>query len=187
MILLLLLLLSFQEPAPEQDLMEEVMEAVDQVKQGFLDLDRQLHASMKEVDASPEGGSALRGHLQEAATQAGILLQKMEALLGILPEREGPSGGSGNPSPGDPQDSRKKPGEGDPDSSVPRPSEEDGEGSGQPGHSFSPGLLLDPRPGAWGSLPPRLQDALRQASTERLPLKYRRWLKAYHRRQGGLR
>ena len=187
MILLLPLLFSFQEPAPEQDLMEEVMEAVDQVKQGFLDLDRQLHASMKDVDASPEGGSALRGHLQEAATQAGILLQKMEFLLGILPEREGPSGGSGKPSPGDPQDSQKNPGEGNPDSSVPRPSEEDGEGSGQPRHSISPGLLLDSRPGAWGSLPPRLQEALRPASADRLPFKYRRWLKAYHRRQGNPR
>lgn len=187
MILLLPLLFSFQEPAPEQDLMEEVMEAVDQVKQGFLNLDRQLHASMKDVDASPEGSPTLRGHLQEAATQAGILLQKMESLLEILPEREGPSGGSGKPSPGDPQDPQNKPGEGDPDPSVPRFSEEDGEGAGQPEHSISPGLMLDPSPGAWGSLPPRLQEALRQASADRLPFKYRRWLKAYHQRQGNLR
>ena len=67
MIFLIPFFLSFQDPVPEEDLMEKVMEAVDQVKQGFLDLDRQLHISMGKVDANPEGGSELRKSLGQAA------------------------------------------------------------------------------------------------------------------------
>ena len=54
--------------------MEKVMEAVDQVKQGFINLDRQLHISMEKVDANPEGGSELRKSLVQATLGAELSL-----------------------------------------------------------------------------------------------------------------
>ena len=187
MIFLIPFFLSFQDPVPEEDLMEKVMEAVDQVKQGFLDLDRQLHISMGKVDANPEGGSELRKSLGQAALDADELLLKMEDLLAVLPERENQSSQDGS------QRSPRNQEEGE--------NEEDSNGKNSPGpeslgvnsesgrgleSNVAPALLLNPRPGSWGALPPRLQRALQQISTDELPLKYRKWLKAYHRRHKSL-
>tara|TARA_B100001750_G_C15404055_1_gene544145 strand:+ start:434 stop:1000 length:567 start_codon:yes stop_codon:yes gene_type:complete len=182
-IFLIPLLLSPQGPAPEGDLMEKVMEAVDQVKQGFINLDRQLHISMEKVDANPEGGSELRKSLVQATLGAENLLLKMEALLAVLPERENQS------SQGESQRSRRNQEEGENEEfsngrNSPGPESRDDNSESVEGleNNVAPGLLLNPRPGSWGALPPRLQKALQQISTDGLPLKYRKWLKAYHRR-----
>jgi hypothetical protein len=41
--------------------------------------------------------------------------------------------------------------------------------------------------GRWGLLPPRLQEALQNASGADIPLRYRRWLEEYHRRSATIR
>lgn len=60
--------------------------------------------------------------------------------------------------------------------------DEDQDGDGRPPDADQDLLLQDPRAGEWGNLPVRLQRTLDAVVTDDVPLRYRRWLVQYHRR-----
>ncbi|RMH04661.1 MAG: hypothetical protein D6702_02690 [Planctomycetota bacterium] len=179
-------------PSPElQEVLKEVDRLADQVREGFLALDRHLRETRDQVEQAPaaedEAAPKLADRIKERVAEADRLLADMEALLEAIPELENQGGGgSGSsrprPRPEDGQEPRnldasgerrqpQEPAEGDQESQT---------GEGPPRSSYLR-LLFDQDNGAWGMLPPRLQEALRNAVIEDLPLRYRRWLDDYHR------
>lgn len=190
-----------QEPTPgvplgQDPVSVEMLQAkLGQVTDSFAEADRLLNrtveglaAGEEVVVAAPEESSMLA-----QATETSLrLVGEMEELLELLPQpppSEGSSGGSSDPnSPGqepkdgqDPEqkdlDDGNKPG-GKPHGSTPQ------DGLGQAQSLLDSPLrdyLRDPRDGQWGKLPPRLQQAIDNASDEQVPLRYRRWLVEYHR------
>ncbi len=171
--------------------MEEIQRLVGVVRDGFRKVDQDLRGArdLAEGDAPPE----LPAHLKRATADADQLLADMEELLKAIPETPSPQdGGQGqkpqdrNPSSGrKPRDRRPKPDSpqdgqsGNQDAPSPQESR-DGKGKFQ--LPIGARSLFDPRSGAWGMLPPRLQQALENAAVEDLPLRYRRWLEEFHRR-----
>ena len=111
------------------------------------------------------------------------LLADMEELLAAIPDIKGDGQSSGGkpsdrPEDGENQDaSHEKPQQPD----EQQAGEEQQEGDAQPPSSYLR-LLFDQGAGSWGTLPPRLQEALQNAVMEDLPLRYRRWLDDFHRR-----
>jgi len=174
---------------------EEIMAKLGQVTESFSEADRLLNRTIEDLTeaaptATPEAGQSL---LDQAADTSLRLVGEMEELLALLPEPP-PSSGSGNgqnqsqPNQGQDPGQMKNPEEQEladgnkqgsrPDSSRPQ------EGQGQAQSILDSPLrdfLRDPRDGQWGKLPPRLQQAIDNASAGEVPLRYRRWLVEYHR------
>lgn len=196
-----------QEPAPEVPLqedpvtIEEIQEKLGQVTESFAEADRLLNKTVEELtsgEASPAaeaetGDEVSESLLDQATATSQRLVDEMEELLALLPEPPQSSGG------GQGQQSNPQQGQKDP-SDLENPEEKelaDGNQQGNRPHSSMPqegmgqaqslldsplrDYLRDPRDGQWGKLPPRLQQAIDNASTEEVPLRYRRWLVEYHR------
>ena len=190
MILDLLCIVLLQDPVPDPapaptpapapgplDLEAELQRLADQVRQDFAQLHEVLRQGLDTLEKTkPED---LQEHLRTAQGKNNQLLTDMEALLDAIPESENDSpggsssaGGGGKSPPSQPNNQQGQ---------QPQPSQESEDGKGPPPELRNT-LLLDTRPGAWGTLPPRLQAALRQAVIEDLPLRYRPWLEKFHRR-----
>lgn len=203
---LALALFVFQEPAPvpipESDpqsdtvTMQEVQAKLAEVTDKFAKADAKLRETVRQFDdlslnetSNTEAQPLL---LQEAAVASLELVAEMDALLELLPSPPpGQGDGQGNSeSPGEGK-SGKQPGQdgesdeldgNKPSKGKPKPSQQEGN-QGQSSLLDQPlsDFLRNPRDGQWGKLPPRLQQAIDNASAEEVPLRYRRWLVEYHR------
>ncbi len=154
------------------DAMEEVEKAIQKVRTGFLD-------AVKEIDADNRSNEA-------QLELAKALVESMEELLAKLPESDG-SGGSSGSSSSKPNPENIPDGNEPAEQPKPKPKssggEEDPEGKGE-GSQNPAALFANPaKGGAWGQLPPRLQQTLEGASVNDLPLRYRGALERYHKRQ----
>lgn len=199
-------LLAFQEPAPfplpesvpqeNSVTLEEVQAKLAEVTLKFSEADARLRETVRQFDdlsleetSSSEVKPLL---LQEAAKASQALVAEMDALLELLPapppgqgdgqgNSESPGGGKGGKEPG--ADAEKEDEGGNkPSQGMPKPSQQEGK-LGQSSLLDQPlsDFLRNPRDGQWGKLPPRLQQAIDNASAEEVPLRYRRWLVEYHR------
>ncbi|NQU48942.1 MAG: hypothetical protein HQ519_09875 [Planctomycetes bacterium] len=192
-----------QEPVPEQEpekaaSMEQIMEAIEKVRQDFADLDKSLLEARdlaENVAASDaEDPNEVQGKFEVAVNHADALLADMEELLAMLPapsESSSPSQGGSSQSPSDPDHSkppeqqseqRPKPGEMDGNMDNQRSDGESDDASQLPPSSVQPIFLTPGQGGAWGHLPPRLQQTLQNAQAEDLPLRYRNLLEEFHRK-----
>ena len=172
-------------PAPSQEpvSMEDVLAAIEQLRQTF-DLADQRVREAVEVSA-PQPADRERG-LATAGAALQQLVKDMDALLEILPEPEPPppSDGSGSSGQRKPQSSA---GGEDQRGRDPRDDQEGGaqdQNQGQVPPPTGPPLTGQPPAnyGRWGLLPPRLQEALQNSAGTEVPARYRRWLEEYHRR-----
>ncbi|PCJ52648.1 MAG: hypothetical protein COA70_11675 [Planctomycetota bacterium] len=203
--LLSFLLLALQEPAPlpQQDqepqsdsvTMQEVMQKLADVTNQFVEADARLRETVAQFDnLSLEETKTLTTQplkLHEAAEASKKLVAEMDALLEMLPSPP-PGNGEGqgdSDSPGGGKDGQEDSEDGEDDKGgnkpavgMPRPSHQEGK-QGQSSLLDMPlrDFLRNPRDGQWGKLPPRLQQAIDNASAEEVPLRYRRWLVEYHR------
>ncbi|MGB0953518.1 MAG: hypothetical protein ACPG31_09840 [Planctomycetota bacterium] len=190
-----------QDPTPEAPLgqdpvsIEMLQAKLGQVTDSFAEADRLLNRTVEDLAGSvaPTATEPEEASLLSQATATSLrLVGEMEELLELLPQpppdQGGSSGGNSQSQPGqEPQDGSNpeekdlddgnKPG-GQPHGSTPQ------DGLGQAQSLLDSPLrdyLRDPRDGQWGKLPPRLQQAIDNASDEQVPLRYRRWLVEYHR------
>ncbi|MBC8327244.1 MAG: hypothetical protein ISR76_09690 [Planctomycetes bacterium] len=173
-----------EPPSTELDaLLAEVNRLADVVREGFRKVDTGLRGARDQADTDAADPSGLVESLGQTAADADQLLADMEELLAAIPEIKGDSKGGGKGQPDQkPEDAQNL------DGSDEKPQPEDAEGGpdedqkGQaaPANSYLR-LLFDQDAGAWGMLPPRLQEALQNAVMEDLPLRYRRWLDEFHR------
>lgn len=188
--------LAGQEPAPEQPpaqspaqepvSMEDVLAAIDKLRQTFDLADLRVREAVEIAAPAP----ADRERSLTAASEAlNLLVQDMEALLAILPEPEdqpnSPNSGSGKPKP----QRQQQPKPGDEQSQQQQPEDPTEGGSTEQDRGRAPppsGPPLFGQPpanyGRWGVLPPRLQEALQNSAGTEVPARYRRWLEEYHRR-----
>jgi hypothetical protein len=190
-----------QEQAPQEQqekaaTPEEIAEAIEKVRQSFADLDRSMlkvrdfaENQTIEPEAETEG---VGGGFATAVEDADQLLNDMEELLAMLPssddsQQQSPSSGGGggdSQQQGDPQqlDAQKPaphPDDQDQQQSPEEGQNEDGENQNLKVH----GIFMKPgQGGAWGHLPPRLQQTLENAQAEDLPLRYRNLLEQYYRK-----
>ena len=180
--------------------MQGIQEAIEQVRQGFSDLDKSLSETrdlVEEQDLSPEF-ELVADHLSANVEDADQLLEDLELLLSMLPSSEDtpPSDGSGQPHPGQ-SNPEQKPGGKEPqqqndsnnekkdqplgnqesDAKNPQQSGEDPPFAVQP-------IFMTPGQGggSWGHLPPRLLQTLQNAQAEDLPLRYRGLLEEFHKK-----
>jgi hypothetical protein len=189
-----------QEPAPENppvvvpplspdQIMQEVADAIEVVRKSFADTDRLLLESRTLAeDADQDVSEKLGQKLNATAVQAEQLMADLEELLSLLPDSDQESESSGgsssssdsnSPKPGgDPKD--QKEGDGNQPSNQAAPEGDRGDSQ----VPFMTELLLAPGSGggAWGYLPPRLQETLQNAHAEDLPLRYRGLLEKFHQR-----
>ncbi len=181
-----------QEPGPQDPVsMAEVEQAFAAITRQFASLDQLLQDSVDQVAAQaedPTAAPAEGGGLTEARAAADQLVADMEHLLEILPAPPPPppNGGGGgsqqSPEQKQPQDQQgEDPSDGDDPRNSQAGSQERPDGNTAPPEAPLRSVLRDPRAGSWGNLPPRLQQAIDNASAEDLPLRYRRWLVEYHR------
>ncbi|HEX9794235.1 MAG TPA: hypothetical protein VGC54_09665 [Planctomycetota bacterium] len=176
-----------QEPAPGADsdaqLMEEIQELAEKVRDGFRMVDVALKTVQESADVDAPDATTVDDGLAGAIGQADTLMADIEELLAKLPESDSQNSSSQGRQPRDqrPQDQQgRKP---EPkDQQGPDSVQEQPDGAAPPPGAPTIRLFFDPRYGAWGTLPERLQATLENATTEDLPLRYRRWLDAYHRR-----
>ncbi|MBC8406946.1 MAG: hypothetical protein H8E15_17145 [Planctomycetes bacterium] len=192
-----------QEPVPEQEpekaaSMEQIMEAIEKVRQDFADLDKSLLEARDFAEgvaaSDAEDPNEVQGKFEVAVNHADALLADMEELLAMLPapsESSSPSQGGSSQSPSDPDHSkppeqqseqRPKPGEMDGNMDNQRNDGESDDASQLPPSSVQPIFLTPGQGGAWGHLPPRLQQTLQNAQAEDLPLRYRNLLEEFHRK-----
>ncbi|MDA0667838.1 MAG: hypothetical protein O3A95_05005 [Planctomycetota bacterium] len=203
---LALALLALQEPAPLPDsnpqgetvTMQEVQAKLAEVTNKFADADARLREAVRQFDdlslAETVSSEAQPLLLQEAAKASRDLVAEMNALLELLPapppgqgqgqgHSESPGEGQGEGQKDSSEDSENKDFDGNkPSQGSPKPSQQEGN-QGQSSLLDQPlsDFLRNPRDGQWGKLPPRLQQAIDNASAENVPLRYRRWLVEYHR------
>lgn len=178
-------------PSPEAaealQVFEEVWKIMDRVRDGF----RRASAALEEARGAADGAgpddAPVRGHLRTALAEADQLVADLEELLQKLPEWEsqcqqaaserpdggGPSGGANQP--------RERPPGEEPSAGEHEVVRQE-DASAPPPEAEKVRILFDPRFGAWGDLPVRLQQALEHATSEDMPLRYRRWLEEYYRR-----
>ncbi|TAH37890.1 MAG: hypothetical protein EYC70_06805 [Planctomycetota bacterium] len=188
-----------QDPAPAPDpgqdameLMRQVLALMEDVREGFRKTDLALQEARTAADQLAEDDAPVREKLQSAVGEADALLGKIEELLQKLPVQESQQQQSSSSSqqqqqqrpqqdqrqrPAQPQDQR-----GQPHDNRDSASQEQRPALSPPPDSPRIPFLFDPRYGAWGELPVRLQSALENATAEELPLRYRRWLEEYYRR-----
>ncbi len=192
---LLFAALLLQEPVPSDpplepifqevpDWQEELQKLVDLVREDF----RQVHQNLRDARESLDVEAPdrpLDSLLNQAHESGQKLLTDMEELLSKIPENTSNSQGSGDPKDSSednnkPKDSEQKPGD---QPKQPKPSEQEHKDGEQGPKPLQGRFLFDHRSGAWGDLPPRLQNALQNAAIEDLPLRYRHWLDEYHRKR----
>ncbi|KAA3605702.1 MAG: hypothetical protein DWQ01_18900 [Planctomycetota bacterium] len=184
----------------------EMMRLVDEVRDGFRRVDQTLQLTRDEVDklfggaidrpepppiegegeegeegeAPVEDIASVEDGLSRAMNEAEDLVATMEELLSKIPEQSNQNSSSSSSSnrndrPPPPQNQDQP--HDDQENPSPKP-----ESVAPPPEGVQQMILFDPRIGAWGALPPRLQESLQNATAEDLPLRYRRWLDEYHRR-----
>lgn len=203
---LALALFIFQEPVPvplpepeaqgDTVTAEEVQAKLAEVTIKFAEADAKLRETVRQFDdlslQETSNSVAQPLLLQEAAKASQDLVAEMDALLELLPSpppgdgsgqgnSDSPDGGKGGSQPK--EDGSEDEFEGNkPSSGKPKPSHQEGD-KGQSSLLDQPlsDFLRNPRDGQWGKLPPRLQQAIDNASAEEVPLRYRRWLVEYHR------
>jgi len=192
-LMLALPLMQEQESGPQDPVsMAEVEQAFAAITKQFASLDQLLQDSVDLVAAQAEDPTAAPAEgsgLTEARAAADQLVADMEHLLEILPAPPPSSGGGGGsqqqqqrPEQQQPQDQQgDDPSDGDDPRNSQAGSQERPNGTTAPPEAPLRSVLRDPRAGSWGNLPPRLQQAIDNASAEDLPLRYRRWLVEYHR------
>jgi hypothetical protein len=188
---------------PQQDpdkaaSMEQIMEAIEKVRQDFADLDKSLldarDLAESVAESNSEDSNEVQGKFEVAVNHADALLADMEELLAMLPapsENPSSSQGGSSQSPSDPDHSkppeqqseqRPKPGQMDGNLETQKNDGESDDGSEQPPSTVQPIFLTPGQGGAWGHLPPRLQQTLQNAQAEDLPLRYRNLLEEFHRK-----
>ena len=166
-------------------------ELVDQVRDGFQDVHQALLSARDQLDVE-QSDSILLPQLSLAQDTAHRLVASLEELLENIPTQESNSssangadnkqGDSGDSKPEDTQNHEN------PSGAAQKPQNNSGkEDERGKSSSLSPEqrILFEQQNGHWGSLPPRLQEALQNAAVENMPLRYRRWLKEFHRQQLG--
>ena len=175
--------------------MQGIQEAIEQVRQGFSDLDKSLSETrdlVEEQDLSPEF-ELVADHLSANVEDADELLEDLEFLLAMLPSSEDslPSDSSGEPHPNQ-----------QPDGKEPQQQKENENGkqdqplenqksdakhpqqSGQQSPFPVQPIFMTPDQGGgtWGHLPSRLQQTLQNAQAEDLPLRYRGLLEEFYKK-----
>ncbi len=177
-----------QEPAEEppslQEVVREILELAEGIREDYRELTSVLEEAAGKAPEAAEDEEPLRQDLRRALEEADALQADLEELLDKFPDVESPPSSSPPPSGSRPRDSGRQPRHRP--QNDPRDGEEGQRAENLPG-TRPPGspqeiFLVDPRWGAWGRLPPRLQEAQENAGAADLPLRYRRWLEAYHRR-----
>ncbi len=169
-----------------EEVLAEVDRLADLVREGFRKVDVGLQEARDRVDEPDAQADDFTNRLGVTAADADQLLADMEELLETIPElkSDSQSSGGGGQSSSEPEEAQNQDASGEQrDQEVPQPGdgEEEGpEGEGAPKNSYLR-LLFDQNAGAWGMLPPRLQEALENAVIEDVPLRYRRWLDEFHR------
>lgn len=170
--------------APPVDWQAELMEKIDKVREGFSALDQDLLEARTIADEATND-QEIQPWIDRAQEDGATLLANLEDLLASIPEQDASqsqSGGSSqqpSPSPTRPEDAQQNQ-QGDPQEPSNGQESEDGN---LPPNLPQGALLFDESGGAWGGLPPRLQQALENASLETMPLRYRKWMREFHRRQ----
>lgn len=190
MMLALLLLLAAQELSPAQEPesppsqptkeQAEIEQLVKEIGERMARAEDALTQARDAVEQEKVG--PMIHQLGQAEAQADGVVAAIDRLLEILPQQ--PQGGDGSDQ--DNPQTKPKPEQAQPDRPKPDSAEskqEGQEGSAPPDAGVTERLLYDPRGGQWGSLPPRLRSVLENSHADDLPLRYRRWLEDYHRRQ----
>jgi len=178
-----------QEPGKDPITMQDMEKAIAAVTERFAEVDILLNKTVEGIsDAAdqPEAPLAEDASIGAAADAAAQLVADMEHLLEVLPappqQPNDGSGSGGEPQegmPSQPSDPSRDP-QGNQNDGSPQPQESQN-GQAPPPEMPLRSVLRDPRAGQWGNLPPRLQQAIDNASADDLPLRYRRWLVEYHR------
>jgi len=178
-----------QEPGQDTVSMQDMEKAIAAVTERFAEVDILLNKTVNGISDAvdqQEAPPAEEASIGAAADAAAQLVADMEHLLEVLPAPPQQPNGSGSPEqqpqegmPSSPSDPNRDP-QGNQDSGAPKP-EESQSGQAPPPEMPLRSVLRDPRAGQWGNLPPRLQQAIDNASADDLPLRYRRWLVEYHR------
>ncbi len=197
-----------QEPEPELEMpqlpgqdpaMEDVMEAIEKVRETFVRVDRlwtEARGAADDALLDPEASSVgeLTSKLLAGVNEAGSLIADIEHLLEILPEADSEqqqqqqqqSGGQQQQQDGDQQqqnrDGENPDGTDDPAMQGTQEALQPATGDVPPD---APPIFLAPGSGggSWGHLPPRLQQTLQNSHAEDLPLRYRGLLEQFHKRR----
>ncbi len=190
-----------QDPGTEgspdlEAILAEVERLADLVRDGFRKVDTGLKDARDQVSATEEEPpAAFQEQLDRTVADSAQLLADMEELLATIPELKSDSQSSQGQRPQDetrPEDAQnqdasgeRRPEQGGEQGEQPQPQDGQGDQEGPQGEGQLPNsylrLLFDQNAGAWGMLPPRLQEALENAVIEEVPLRYRRWLDEFHR------
>ena len=182
MLISLFLLTALQDPAlPQPNLQKEIGEAIQQVREGFETLGRSLFLARERM--TEERTLDYLAEVDTAWKKADTLVQEMETLLALIPESSSQGGGGSSPQQKEPSPGSKPTTDSKPTPQIPNTPKD--RGGGQPIPTSDPELsaLFLPPGGksSWGALPPHLQQVIQNASNQELPLRYKKWLKAYHR------
>jgi len=202
---------SDQEPAPEQEpelempplpgqdpAMEDVMEAIENVREAFVRVDRlwtEVRGAADDALLDPETPSdvELSDKLLAGVSEASTLIADIEHLLEILPEADSEqqqqqqNGGQQQQQQEGDQQQQNRDGE-NPDGTD-DPAMLGNQEALQPATGDvspdAPPIFLAPGSGggSWGHLPPRLQQTLQNSHAEDLPLRYRGLLEQFHKRR----
>lgn len=180
--------------------MEDVMEAIENVREAFVRVDRlwtEVRGAADDVVLDPEApnevdlGSKLLAGVSEAST----LIADIEHLLAILPESDSDQEQQQQQQSGNQQQQEQQEGEqqqnrdGDQPDGSDDPSMNGNQEALQPATGDvppdAPPIFLAPGSGggSWGHLPPRLQQTLQNSHAEDLPLRYRGLLEQFHKRR----
>lgn len=173
---------------------EEIAEAIEKVRQSFADLDKSLLAARDTAEQVAE--EAETGNVGErfvdAVADADQLLNDMEELLAMLPSSDSPPSPQSSPSGNGPSKGEQEPQQQDGNRPFPLNEAEGNQGDPNDGDNEDgqdqeplkvlPIFMKPGQGGAWGHLPPRLQQTLENAQAEDLPLRYRNLLEQYYRK-----
>ena len=166
-----------QNPSLEETLQDQIQEAIFEIQQGFGLVNKHLREA--QLAADNKEPLPLIEKLNVAHQNTKALVSDIEKLLTLLPETES-QGQEGNEKQSNPSNARP---ENESPSNRPEgndPGQDQAREIPPPTPQKTP-LFLIPTDGAsWGSLPPRLQSTLQNATIEDMPVRYRSWLKGFH-------
>ncbi len=192
-----------QEPAPQDPEApitgQQIADAIEKVRQSFADLDKSLLETRDFVENAADGADdnteGVGDRFEGVVADADALLASMEELLEILPDSDQQQQQQQNPSQGQSNGQSKQDGPPEQqDAPLPHDNEqmdgnagdyENGENEDAedlPENQVLPIFMKPGQGGAWGHLPPRLQQTLENAQAEDLPLRYRNLLEQYYRK-----
>jgi hypothetical protein len=206
---------SEQQPAPEQEpepeleipglpgqdaAMEEVMEAIENVREAFVRVDRlwtEARGAADDALLDPEApqDADLTNKLLAGVSEASTLIADIEHLLAILPESDSDQQQQQQQSGGQQQqqqqegDQHQQDRDGENPDGTDDPALRGNQEALQPATGDvppdAPPIFLAPGSGggSWGHLPPRLQQTLQNSHAEDLPLRYRGLLEQFHKRR----